>query len=316
MRAVWSFWSKPFSAFKGRIWREPLHHLLAWGLSYRLAAEHYPETVLITDRQGEALLVDRLGLPFTHVCTDLEQLADVECGWWALGKLLAYSLQDRPFVHLDTDVFLWKRLPQRLEEAGVFSQCPEDHSLDEWSSPVGVEAAFARHALELPAEWQWSRSRPGRGFREENCGILGGNRTDFIRYYANLGLDWVRNPAHAAAWSELPDKSGYNMIIEQFLLAACVDYHRFHPTSAYRGIRIQGLFDSFGEAFNPRATARVGFTHLMGDAKTNEFVTQRLERRMLQEDPDFYRHCVRLSNSGPPTGVARSISVPATGFAF
>src|SRR5471032_2830482 len=121
MRAVWSFWSKPFLAFKGRVWLEPLHHLLAWGLSVRLASKHYPDTMLVTDQAGAELLVERLGLRFTHVRTDLEQLRHADVGWWALGKLFAYSVQDRPFVHLDTDVFLWKQLPARLEGAAVFS---------------------------------------------------------------------------------------------------------------------------------------------------------------------------------------------------
>src|ERR1700730_8204794 len=67
MHAFWSFWSKPFYAFKGRIWREPVHHLLAWGLSLRLARKHYPETHLVTDEAGAELLVERLGLSFTHV---------------------------------------------------------------------------------------------------------------------------------------------------------------------------------------------------------------------------------------------------------
>jgi hypothetical protein len=297
MRAVWSFWSKPFRAFKGRIWREPVHHLLAWGLSLRLAGQHYPETVLITDRAGRALLVDRLGLEFTHICTELETLREADAGWWALGKLVAYSLQDRPFVHLDTDVFLWKALPPRLEAAAVFSQCPEDHSLDEWCGPRDIEAVFARHDLTLPAEWEWSRSQPSRGFREENCGILGGQRTDFIQHYARLAIDLALSPAHARAWQDLPDKAGYNMILEQFLLAACVDYHRFHPDSPFRGIRMRNLFASFGEAFDPHVTGRTGFTHLMGDAKTNLSVTRRLEQRVEREDREFYRHCMRLTRS-------------------
>src|SRR5450432_369119 len=129
MRAVWSFWSKPFFASNGRVWREPIHHLLAWGLSHRLARQHYPETVLITDNAGKRLLVDQLGLELTHVSTELERLQSVDPGWWALGKLVAYGLQDQPFVHLDTDVFLWKPLPPRLVSAPVFSQCPEDHQL-------------------------------------------------------------------------------------------------------------------------------------------------------------------------------------------
>ena len=67
MRAVWSFWSRPYHAGHCFRWREPIDHLLAWGLSLRLAQAHYPETVLVTDSPGRALLIDRLDLPFTHV---------------------------------------------------------------------------------------------------------------------------------------------------------------------------------------------------------------------------------------------------------
>jgi hypothetical protein len=302
MHAVWSFWSKPFYAFKGRIWREPVHHLLAWGLSLRLARKHYPETHLVTDEAGAELLVERLGLSFTHVRTDLERLSNADIGWWALGKLLAYSLQDRPFVHMDSDVFLWKLLPPMLANAAVFAQCPEDHPVDEWCGPRDIEAAFSKHAARLPVEWEWVRSQQSNGFREENCGIVGGTRVDFIRYYAQLALDLVLDPAHAGAWAELPDKSGYNMMIEQFLLAACLDYHRADPDSPYRGIRAKYLFPSFGEAFNPQAAARVGYTHLMGDAKGNAVIVRRLEQRVQREDPHFYRRCVRLAQSAPAAG--------------
>jgi len=297
MRAVWSFWSKPFQEFKGRIWRSPLHHLLAWGLSLRLARRHYPETVLVTDRAGKALLVDFLGLAFTHVSTELDSIRKVDADWWALGKLLAYRLQDRPFVHLDTDVFLWKPLPPALVGAPVFAQCPEDHRIGEWCGPQDVEAAFAQRRLTLPAEWEWSRSRSLHSFREANCGILGGNRVDFIGYYANLGIDLALNPDHADAWAIFPDKAGYNMLIEQFLLDACLEFHRFHPDSPFRGMHMRYLFSSYGEAFDPQAAARVGYTHLLGDTKNDAFVARRLEQRCQQEDLNFYQHCVKLSQN-------------------
>ncbi len=295
MRAVWSFWSKPYFSFKGRIWREPQHHLLAWGLSLRLARRHYPVTALVTDEAGAELLVERLGLSFTHVSTELEQLSQADIGWWALGKLLAYSLQDQPFVHIDTDVFLWRPLPPSVAAAPVFAQCPEHHSVDEWGGPRDIEAAFSRHSAALPKEWQWVRSQDGNGFREENCGVLGGTCVEFIRYYARLALDLARNPAHAAAWAELPDKSGFNMMLEQFLLAACIQYHRCDPASPFRGIRISHLFPTFAEAFNPQAAARLGFTHLTGDIKSNEFVVRRLEQRMQSEDRAFYQRCLRVA---------------------
>jgi hypothetical protein len=295
MRAVWSFWSKPYQARQGRTWRQPQHHLLAWGLSLRQAGKHYPDTLLITDKAGKALLVDKLGLDFKHVSTELEVLRDDEPGWWALGKLYAYSLQDRPFVHIDADVFLWKPLPQGVTSAPVFAQSPEFHPpLDLLSNPSEVEAAFAKHHLPLPLEWEWSRSLGEPCYREENCGIVGGQRTDFLRHYAQLGLKLVRDPANAPAWRELPIKDGFNMMAEQFLLATCLDYHRFHPESPYRGVRIKYLFQNWADAFNPAKSAQVGYTHLLGDSKRDTGVMQRLERRMQSEDRDFYAHCVRL----------------------
>lgn len=306
MRAVWSFWSKPFQAYKGRIWREPQHHLLAWGLSLRLARGHFGETLLVTDTAGKSLLVDQLGLQFDHVSTELDRLRDSDPGWWALGKLVAYSLQDRPFVHLDTDVFLWKALPAALTAAPVFAQCPEVHSLDHaWCGPRHIEWLFEKHHLSLPVEWQWASSRNTVSFREENCGILGANRVDFIRHFARTAIRLVSDPAHRALWADLPEKSGFNMLLEQFLLAACLDYHRIDPNSPFRGIHIRHLFSSWPDAYNPEFSARAGYTHLLGDAKTHPAVTARLERRVAELDPAFVSHCRRVAQSPSSLGALK-----------
>lgn len=296
MRAVWSFWSKPYLQAKGLTWASHLHHWLAWGLSLRLARRHYPETTLVTDRAGKALLVDRLGLSFTHVSTELDSLSNADPGWWALGKLLAYTMQDQPFVHLDTDVFLWKPLPSSLASAAVFTQCPEEHSgLDDQCKMEEAERAFAERSLLLPAEWEWARSRSLDRYYEANCGIVGGTRTDFIQYFGNLALDLVLNSAYSSAWAAIEDKFGYNMLIEQFLILACADFHRSHPESPFRGINMRYLFASTGEAMNQEAAARVGFTHLWGGSKRDSIISRRLEERTQHEDIHFYRHCLRLS---------------------
>jgi hypothetical protein len=298
MRAVWSFWSEAYRAGQGFTWREPLHHLLAWGLSLRLAQAHYPETVLVTDSPGRALLIDRLGLPFTEVSTELDRLGDTDPGWWALGKLVAYSLQDRPFVHLDTDVFLWQPLPARITGAPVLAQHPEIYPADDARcGPRLVEDAFARAGLSLPAEWEWSRSRSARRIRESNCGILGGMNAAFIQYYARLSLDLVLNSRHAPAWAAFPAKASLNTTVEQFLLPACLDFHRFHPGSPHRGIYQRYLFPSAGAAFDPAEAAQLGFTHLIAGAKMDARVTSRLEARVRREDAAFYRRCKRIAGS-------------------
>jgi len=295
MRAVWSFWSKPFYAYKANVWLRPLHHLLAWGISLQAARRHYPDTVLITDRAGKRLLVDQLGLSFTNVSTELERLREVDVGWWALGKLIAYGMQDKPFVHIDSDVFLWKALPRHLHEAAVFAQCPETfHSLNDPFNPRDIEQAFAENELSLPIEWKWYRSREKHAFREENCGILGGNDLDFLRYYSSAAIDLVTRPQNASVWSRFPEKECFNMIVEQFFLTACLEFHRFHPMSPFKDVRISYLFSSWDDAFDPSLSARLGYTHLVAGAKSHPGVARRLEERVRRDDPTYFRRCEKV----------------------
>lgn len=297
MRAVWSFWSRPFEAGGNSRWATPLHHLLAWRLSLKTASQHYPESALITDRPGKKLLVDQLGLPFTHVSTELERLSRANPQWWTLGKLVAYSLQDQPFVHIDSDVFLWKPLPSRVAESPVFSQCLGYLPSDGHAGPREIERAFDEAQIELPVEWQWARSRDEARFGLHNAGILGGAHPAFLRHYAQTAVALVMQPEHVPAWARSVNKISLgwaSVIVEEFTLYACVEYHRFHPTSAYRGVRIEHLFPSWDAAYDREQSGRAGYTHLMGDAKSHPAVGRRLEERTRKEDPAFLRRCEKV----------------------
>jgi hypothetical protein len=293
MRAVWSFWSRPQAAQTARQWCTPLHHWLAWGLSLAAARRHYPDTVLVTDTPGKKFLVDTLGLEFAEVVTELDRIAAADPQWWALGKLIAYSLQDQPFVHIDTDAFLWKPLPAHVAEAHVFAQCPEFHGYSDRSS-LEIDNAFALADLPLPVEWEWGASRQDAYLREENCGIVGGCRVDFLRHYGRTASELILDPRNAPAWARLTHKS--NMAVEQFFLAACVDFHRNHPDSPFRGVHVKYLFSSWEEAFDPNCSTRVAFTHLLGDYKRSPAVGRRIEERVKRDDPGFFRRCERAAN--------------------
>ena len=291
MRAVWSFWSKPFITYYSRVWSKPLHHLLAWGLSFHAAARHYPETMLVTDRPGKKLLIDQLGIPFTNVSTDLEALKDVDPGFWAVGKLMACTLQDRPFVHLDNDVFLWKPLPRGVAESPVIAQCPYSFNRnDPYFHPQEIESAFAREGLELPPEWVWALTNRNE-FAAANGGVLGGSAAGFLRHYAQSALDLVLKPEHAPAWSHIPEKNCPYVVLEEFFLLACVQYHNAQQTSPFRGVTISYLFPSWGHAYDANQAARAGYTHLIGAAKSHPGVGARMEERVRLQDPVFYRRC-------------------------
>jgi len=285
MQAVWTFWTKPFAQQKGNGWLSDRHHLLAWVLSVETARKHYPRTTLVTDEAGAELLVHGLGLEFAGVCTELSALADEDPQWWGLGKLWTYRLQAEPFIHIDSDVFLWNRLPLEMETAPVFAQNPECFPLspDSWYRITPVTDALREAGGWIPEEW---RDAAGRPFTSAvNCGILGGNNLLFLRYYADIAIRMLRHPRNRTIWQEGGANTADNVLFEQYLLAACLDYH---------GVAARYLFASMAESFDEAAAARVGYTHLIGGAKRNQELMRALENRVRREYPSQYERCCRM----------------------
>jgi hypothetical protein len=94
-------------------------------------------------------------------------------------------------------------------------------------------------------------------------------------------------------WALLGAKVADGIMVEQYFLAACLAYHRDRVDSPYKDIRIQYLFDSFDAAFDERNAAKLGYTHLLGGAKTNQTLAERLENRVRQDHGDYYKRCLR-----------------------
>lgn len=290
MRAVWSFWTKPFISHHRKVWLSERHHLLSWILSVASVSAHYEETALVTDDAGADLLVDRLGLQFSEVSTTLNNLDGADPGWWVLGKLWAYRQQTKPFVHLDSDVYLWRRLSPELEQAAVFGQNPEWFpSNDGWYRPEFFDGVVRSVGGWLPEEWRWYIAQ------KKNvaicCGILGGNDVRFLSQYADAAIMMIDHPTNQAAWSMIGNVIGDNILVEQYMLAACVEFHRQRlrqPGVAY-------VFESPNEAFDESAAARVGYTHLIGGAKANGAIASRLERRVRRDFPEFHARAVCIA---------------------
>lgn len=292
VRAVWSFWSKPFAAHRNRVWASDRHHLLSWVLSLERARRHYRPCVLVTDTAGARMLVDGVGLPFDEVHTTLDGLADADPGWWALGKLYTYRAQTDPFVHVDSDVYLFKGLPPEIESAPVFAQNAE-HFVPGQSfyQPEAMEDALSGAADGwLPPEWRWYRQHGG-DTRGECCGVLGGTHVNFIRHYASQAIRLLEDPGNRRALEALPDKLVHTCLVEQYLLAACVEYWRAHGTP-FEGVAMHYLFSSLEDAFSQETTARLGYTHLIADAKNDPDVMARLEARVVRDHPELHDACV------------------------
>jgi len=294
MKAVWSFWTKPFRSRGTWVWTSQKHHLLSWVLSVERARLHYPHTSLYTDDEGAGMLVEGIGLHFDHVSTNLNELEDADPGWWALGKIWTYALQTEPFVHIDSDVFLWKPLPEDVVQADILIQNPEHFSRGAlFYRPEVLESAI--HGVPggwMPEEWVWYRSN-GAGQQGECCGVFGGRRVDFIKHYARQALKLINHPANQTALQAMGDKSEHMTLIEQFFLSACIQYHQQREDSPHRGLTVAYLFNSMDEAFNSVNASRLGYTHLLAGAKRNHDITDKLERRVKMDYPAQYERCLR-----------------------
>lgn len=323
LRAVWSLWTKPLTQSSRAGWLSPKHHLLSWLLSFESARRFYPETHLVTDDEGARTLIDGLGLEFEHVSTALNALARHDPDWWVLGKLHAYRHQDAPFVHIDSDVFLWEPLPERVASAAVFAQNPEHFGPCAAPDPPELITPYRPELIEraltadargwLPEEWVWfRRARPDRQ-RGECCGVFGGTRTDFVRHYAETALRLAHDPANESGWARVRDMVDSTVDVEQYTLAACVEYHAARPESPFAGVRIAYLFDSAAAAYEPYSASypgnthlfgraeqeaiiadHPGYTHLIGRSKQDAAIADRLERRVRRDYPEQYERCLAL----------------------
>ena len=122
--------------------------------------------------------------------------------------------------------------------------------------------------------------------------VFGGNRTDFIQHYASQAIRLIETRGNQPAWQKFPNKDWHNHLFEQYLLSACIEYHSSRADSPFRDIAMSYVFASMEEAFNQNAATRVGYTHLIADAKRNPQLADRVEARVAKDHPAHYRRCL------------------------
>jgi hypothetical protein len=289
MRAVWSFWSRPYLGHYHGAWKAEPFHLMSWILSLHSVRSHFTDTVLHTDTDGARLLIDGLQLEFGEVRTDLDRLAHADVQWWALGKLHTYRAQEQPFLHVDSDVYLWRALDTQVLGADVITQNPEPHEPGlTCYFPERVEAVLAGGDTWVPPEWLWFRQQPVQ--HGECCGIFGGNDLAFIHHYSESALRLIEHPGNQVRWDGLKSRHLHNVLPEQYLLAACIEHRRRE-----RQLSVGYVFPSLQAAFAPDAGRRVGFTHLIGDSKRDPVTLQRLATRVQRECPAAFERVWRVA---------------------
>ncbi|PBJ12292.1 DUF6734 family protein [Flavobacterium sp. ACN6] len=124
MRVIQSAWTcnKPSLLTTSLGWLSPEYNLMAWTLSCLQLKKYYPELILYSDSVSAKMLVDTLKLPYSEVICNLDSLNIYHPQLWALPKISAYSQQEKPFLHVDGDVFIWKKFNDSLVKGNLIAQ--------------------------------------------------------------------------------------------------------------------------------------------------------------------------------------------------
>jgi hypothetical protein len=289
MKMVQSFWTLPMSGADtaaldnrhGGGWLEIKYLLMGWAYSCLQLRHFYDEVELITDRVGKELLIDKLKLPYTHTRVVLDDINHYDPNWWAVGKIYAFGLQDRPFLHVDGDVFIWEPFPERLLKAALVGQCLE------YAYPIYKEvlAFLLERGAYIPKDILSGAERQ-TALHAYNAGIIGGNDMAFFKEYVHEAWKFIKANQSVP---NVPNVGHLNAFYEQ---------HLFFSMAARRKIRVECYTDEtdqneLGNFFKSlqrfsNASAGCNYIHLYGEAKMNPGHCEILADRLRREHPGYY----------------------------
>jgi hypothetical protein len=284
MKVIQSFWSKPFLAdtkeetdrFKGG-WLSSKFNFYSWALSCLKFKEFYGKVELYTDRFGKELLIDRLNLPYDKVHIVLNDLDNYPSQLWALGKVYTYSLQDEPFLHADSDVFIWERLPEDFTNAQVFSQ-NEEVNFPRYQEVLEV---VKKKFINVPSELTHIYDKTNN-ILAFNAGIIGGRDVEFFKRYTRKAISFINDNIQNLY---LVEGGIFNMLFEQ-QLGYNVALKDKIPVRFLR----HDVNASFTQVMNFHLVPKYeSYVHVVGYAKKTIHGCEQVESRLRFEFPEFYQ---------------------------
>src|SRR5262245_26405755 len=127
MQIVQTLWFRGLKNYLSETcgWLAPEYNLMSWALSCLQLRKFYTNVSLYADSASAKILADILKLPYTEVVCSLDALSNHHRDLYALPKLLTYSVQNKPFLHVDGDIFIWKAFDEHLMKSGLIAQNKE-----------------------------------------------------------------------------------------------------------------------------------------------------------------------------------------------
>lgn len=255
-KALYSHWSKPnenTDLYAGFNTEQDFAN--AMHLSVLCSKKWFEEVELVTDKEGKEF-VNRHKIPFDNIIVCLDDYNHIRAKHWAIGKIVACNMQKAPFMHIDNDVFLFKKPEKNLLDSDASFQNYER-----------VEQYWYTNQLEIAKKECPIKEIDYNVEMSLNCGIMGFNKLDVLSEWMELALqyiDWFDN-------TESIKKELSSIMFEQ--------YHIFQLLKKYN-YNIAVIENFY---ISPKIAKEKGYTHLISGSKRRPDLEEKVENRLAQE---------------------------------
>ncbi|QSB26058.1 DUF6734 family protein [Flavobacterium sp. CLA17] len=265
-------------------WLSPEYNLISWTLSCLQLKQYYPELVLYCDSTYAKLFIDTLELPYSDVVCNLDILNKYHPQLWALPKIYSYAQQEKPFLHVDGDVFIWKKFEDRLLSSELITQNKEAATDYYEKIMISLEASLNY----FPDEIQKER-KSQKPILAYNAGIFGGSDISFFQEYASKAFEFVNKNV-----LNLPkiNISSFNIFFEQYLFYCLTKKYNKKVNVLLSETIGDNQYKGFGDF--ARVPYEKQYLHLLGNYKRNEFVCKQMAPRLRQDYPEYYYRIIDL----------------------
>jgi hypothetical protein len=285
MKAVFTLWKQPMDMGLMHCgYLSNFDMAVSTCLAVETARLYYKEIELVTDDSGKELLCDHLKLPFTSVNLALNNYKHIPVQHWAYPKMVAYSVQDRPFIHLDNDVYLWDGIPSDIKSKALAFQNIEvsDTMYNHYRQGIGRFYASNEHSTRV------AHNYVPYAF---NCGVVMANDIEFVQEWWEAAELYVEHPRNAWMWEnhEILTSANHNLVFEQWF-PSCL--------AKQRGLELDR---DIGFVLLPYERKGFRFTHTLGHVKREKIVAERVWERVKHQYPNYVRALEDLQPHFAPT---------------
>lgn len=271
-------------------WPHKAYHYASQTFSCLKYKEFY-RTELITDTKGYKVLIELLKLPYDDINIVLDEINDYSGNIWALGKLYSYKIQNEPFIHVDSDSYIWSRFPASLEAGDLIAQQLEF----EYESNSARYTELEQELAYIPESITRYHST-NRKVTQINAGLFGGSDIQFIRKFADEAFDFIKSNPYDKLSGKTPSWV-YNTYFEQFLFY-CSALEANKKIACLLSEEIEEKVNKTGYADIFQAPHDNKFIHYVGTAKRNLSLAIQMTQRLYYEYPEYYFRIKSLIKQG------------------